>query len=69
MFAPTFLTAMKEVHFTVFNLYVYKPLKHEIIQKYNQELSVLMISFKHILKLYSHLKVVRFKNKYLVLRV
>ncbi len=68
-FAPTFLAAMKEIRFLGSNIYVYRPLKHKIIEKYNEELSVLMTSFNHILKLYSPLKVVRFKNNYLVLRV
>lgn len=68
-FAPTFLAAMKEIRFLGSNIYVYRPLKHKIIEKYNEELSILMTSFNHILKLYSPLKVVRFKNNYLVLRV
>lgn len=68
-FAPTFLKAMKEIRFLESNLYVYRSLKHNIIEKYNEELSILMTSFNHILKLYSPLKVVRFKKNYLVLRV
>ena len=68
-FAPMFLKAVKEIGFTVSNTYIFKPLKHKIIEKYNEELSILMTSFKHILKLYSPLKVVRFKKNYLVLRV
>ena len=68
-FAPTFLKAMKETRFLESNLYVFRSLKHKIIKKHNEELSILMTSFKHILKLYSPLKVVRFKKNYLVLRV
>ena len=68
-FAPTFLAAMIEIRFLRSNVYVYRSLKHKIIEKYNEELSILMTSFNHILKLYSPLKVVRFKNNYLVLRV
>lgn len=68
-FAPTFLKAMKEICFSASNLCVSRSLKHKIIKKYNKELSILMIPFKHILKLYSPLKVVRFKKNYLVLRV
>ena len=68
-FAPMFLGAIKEIRFTASNFYVCRPLKHKIIKKYNEELSILMTSFNHILKLYSPLKVVRFKNNYLVLRV
>jgi len=68
-FAPTFLKVMKKIRFLSCNAYVFKPLKHKIIEKYNEELSILMTSFKHILKLYSPLKVVRFKKNYLVLRV
>lgn len=68
-FAPTFLGVIKEIRFTASNLYVCRSLKHKIIKKYNEELSILMTSFNHILKLYSPLKVVRFKNNYLVLRV
>lgn len=68
-FAPMFLAAMKEMRFLTSNVYVYRSLKHKIIEKYNEELSILMTSFNHILKLYSPLKVVRFKNNYLVLRV
>lgn len=68
-FAPMFLKAMKEIRFIVSNVCVFRPLKHKIIEKYNEELSILMTSFKHILKLYSPLIVVRFKKKYLVLRV
>jgi hypothetical protein len=60
---------MKEMRFIVSNTNVFRSLKHEIIEKYNKELSVLMTSFKHILKLYSPLIAVRFKKKYLVLRV
>lgn len=68
-FAPTFIKVMNEIRFIMFKTYVYKSLKHKIIEKYNEELSILMTSFKHILKLYSPLKVVRFKKNYLVLRV
>ena len=68
-FAPTILAAMIEIRFLRSNVYVYRSLKHKIIEKYNEELSILMTSFNHILKLYSPLKVVRFKNNYLVLRV
>ena len=68
-FAPTFKAAMKEERFYLANLYVCRSLKHKINKKYNEELSSLMTSFNHILKLYSPLKVVRFKNNYLVLRV
>lgn len=68
-FAPTFLTSMKKVGFSASNLYVYRSLKHNIINKHNEELNVLMTSFNHILKLFSPLKVVRFKKNYLVLRV
>ena len=69
MFAPTFLKAVKEIPFKVYNMCVFKALKHKIIEKHNEELSTLMTSFKHILKLYSLLKAVRFRKKYLVLRV
>lgn len=68
-FAPTFLKAIKKIRFLTSNAYVYKSLKHKIIEKYNEELSILMTSFKHILKLHRPLKVVRFKKNYLVLRV
>jgi hypothetical protein len=68
-FTPLFLKAIKEIRFIVSNTNVFKSLKYKIIEKHNKELSILMTSFKHILKLYSHLKVVRFKKKHLVLRV
>lgn len=68
-FAPTFLTAMEKTCFSAYNLYVCRYLKHKIIEKYNKELSILMTSFNHILKLHNPLKVVRFKKNYLVLRV
>lgn len=68
-FAPTFLAAMEEIRFLVPNLYVCRSLKHKIIKKYNEELSILMTSFNHILKLFNPLKVVRLKKNYLVLRV
>lgn len=69
MFAPTFKAAAKEEHFLMANLYVCRPLKHKIIKKYNQELSILMTLFNHILKLFNTLKIVRLEKKYLVLRV
>ena len=68
-FAPTFLKAVNELCFKVSNTYVSKSLKHKFFEKYNEELSILMTYFKHILKLYNPLKVVRFKKNYLVLRV
>lgn len=68
-FAPTFLKTMKNTRFLESNLYIYRSLKHNIIEKYNEELSILMTSFNHILKLCSPLKVVRLKKNYLVLRV
>lgn len=68
-FAPTFKAAITEVCFLASNMCVCRSLKHKIIKKYNEELSILMTSFNHILKLYSPLKVVRFKKNYLVLRV
>ncbi len=68
-FAPTFLKAIKKISFLSSNANVFKSLKHKIIEKYNEELSILMTSFKHILMLFSPLKVVRFKKNYLVLRV
>lgn len=39
-FAPMFKTAMIEVRFSVSNLYVCRSLKHNIIKKYNEELSL-----------------------------
>lgn len=68
-FAPTFNPVIKEVRFLASNLYVCRSLNYKIIKKNNEELSILMTLFKHILKLYSPLKVVRFKKNYLVLRV
>jgi len=68
-FAPTFKAAANEERFLMANLYVCRSLKHKIIKKYNEELSILMTSFNHILKLFNPLKVVRLKKIYLVLRV
>jgi len=68
-FAPTFEAAMKEERFYMANLYVCRSLKHKIIKKYNEELSILMTSFNHILKLFNPLKIVRLEKNYLVLRV
>lgn len=68
-FAPTFKAAMKEERFLMANLYVCRSLKNKIIKKNNEELSILMTSFSHILKLFNPLKVVRLEKNYLVLRV
>lgn len=68
-FAPTFKAAIKEERFLASNLYVCRFLKHKIIKKHNEELSILMTSFNHILKLFNPLKIVRLEKKYLVLRV
>ena len=68
-FAPTFKAAIKEARFSMANLYVCRSLKHKIIKKYKEELSILMTSFNHILKLFNPLKVVRLEKNYLVLRV
>lgn len=68
-FAPTFKAVMKEERFLMANLYIYRSLKHKIIKKYNEELSILMTSFNHILKLFNPLKIVRLEKNYLVLRV
>jgi hypothetical protein len=68
-FAPTFKAAINEECFLMVNLYVCRSLKHKIIKKYNEELSILMTSFNHILKLFNPLKIVRLEKNYLVLRV
>lgn len=68
-FAPTFKAAIKDERFLIANLYVCRSLKHKIIKKYNEELSILMTSFNHILKLFNSLIVVRLEKNYLVLRV
>ena len=68
-FAPRFKAAIKVAHFLLANLYVCRSLKHKIIKKNNEELSTLMTSFNHILKLFNSLKVVRLEKNYLVLRV
>lgn len=68
-FAPTFKAAMKKERFLTPNLYVCRYLKNKIIKKHKEELSILMTSFNHILKLFNPLKVVRLEKKYLVLRV
>ncbi len=68
-FAPTFKEAMKKERFLAANLYVCRSLKHKIIKKNNEELSILMTSFNHILKLFNSLIVVRLEKNYLVLRV
>jgi hypothetical protein len=68
-FAPTFKAAKKDDRFFMANLYVYRSLKHKIINKNNEELSILMTSFNHILKLFNSLIVVRLEKNYLVLRV
>jgi hypothetical protein len=68
-FAPRFKAGMIEVRFLTSNMYVCRPLKHKIIKKDNEELSILMTSFNHILKLFNPLKIVRLEKNYLVLRV
>lgn len=68
-FAPTFKEAMKEERLLTANFYVCRSLKHKINKKYNEELSILMTSFNHILKLFNPLKIVRLEKNYLVLRV
>ena len=68
-FAPRFKAAMKEDRILAVNLYVCRYLKNKIIKKHNEELSILMTSFNHILKLFNPLKVVRLQKNYLVLRV
>jgi hypothetical protein len=68
-FAPTFKAAIKDERFFMANLYVCRSLKHKIIKKNNEELSILMTSFNHILKLFNSLIVVRLEKNYLVLRV
>ena len=68
-FAPMFEEVVKTEYFLVANLYVCRSLKHKIIKKNNEELSILMTSFNHILKLFNPLKVVRLEKNYLVLRV
>jgi len=68
-FAPTFKGAIKDERFLMANLYVCRSLKHKIIKKNNEELSILMTSFNHILKLFNSLIVVRLEKNYLVLRV
>lgn len=68
-FAPTIKAVMYKEHNLMTNLYVCRSLKHKIIKKNNEELSILMTSFNHILKLFNPLKVVRLQKNYLVLRV
>ena len=68
-FAPTFKEACKKECFLMANLYVCRSLKHKIIKINNEELSILMTSFNHILKLFNSLIVVRLEKNYLVLRV
>lgn len=68
-FAPKFKATIKEGRFLMANLYVYRYLKNKINKKNNEELSILMTSFNHILKLFNPLKIVRLEKNYLVLRV
>lgn len=68
-FAPTFKGVIKGERFLAVNLYVCRSLKHIIIKKHIEELSILMTSFNHILKLFNPLKIVRLEKNYLVLRV
>ena len=68
-FAPMFKAAINEGLFLRVNIYVYRSLKQKISKKYNEELSILMTSFNHILKLFNPLKIVRLEKNYLVLRV
>lgn len=68
-FAPTFKGVIKVERILAVNLYVCRSLKHINIKKYIEELSILMTSFNHILKLFNPLKIVRLEKNYLVLRV